>query len=514
MLDDLVAKANGALKLAGIAAFASHNYTNGLDDISKAVITVEGVGITSLTLSSDDGTLAVAAADDENSVTAGTLDVDGALIVSNLKANAVYTPDYVNAGPLYTLKSAGYEAKAIIRPSTLLAATATTHWDHIDLTRDSADWLKNNEFNLFNVQNSAGYWVYAEDYTAQNDIAEGTVVWSPSYSHHFNTKTGATDNLLNSALFSVEITDGSAATGMLDAETSNAKLVVSGNEIQLTKSGTKYTAVLTGPETNGLTPNPGSDIAIGLKAADGLGETYTNSAIISFDYDEPNAPSVAFNNAAEIAITDTSADVASYYIYDGYVPDDGSSNTPVETKLLTADAASYNICKSSTYGESNNYKVIAFDGTGVFGKANASNITGFTYVNTVSGATVLTHTQGDATSTVTSYDVSCVVNATSVKSGVEAKAIQAGSQIVLSYIPLEGSIDDKAIPWSVFYERTDGVDVVQMDILPDYAGDSFYVEYDGVLYTGIFPATVTAADASFSDPIDLTVVTSGNQSLD
>lgn len=519
MLDSLVDEANTVLKTNNIAAFASHNYVNGYDDITKATITIEGVGITAVTFAEDDGTLAIGAIADANVATAGTINVDGALIVSDLKANAVYTPDYVNYGPLYTMKSAGYEAKAIIRASTKLANTPTTHWDHIDLTRESKDWLKNNEFNLFSVNNEAGYWVYAEDYTAANDIADGTTVWTPSFAHHFNTKTGATENLLNSATFSVEISDASATGGILDEETSNAKLIISGNEVQLTKTGTTFSAVLTDPETTGLTTNSGSDLAIALKAADGLGESYTNSALVSFDYDEPAEPTVSFTNGALMAFTNTSADVASYYLWEDYVPDDGAS--PIETNLLAAAAGSYNICAKTAFAangavaDAHSYKLVAFDGTGIFGKANASNIKGFTYVNTLSGATVLTHSNGDITSTVASYDTACAASATPVKSGVEVKSVQVGT-VRMAYVPIAGTINNKDdLPYTAYYDipSNAGVDAIEVNILAAYANARFYVQIGAALYEGTFPANQAAADGSFSAPLNLTAVTAENQQL-
>jgi len=47
-----------------------------------------------------------------------------------------------------------------------------------------------------------------------------------------------------------------------------------------------------------------------------------------------------------------------------------------------------------------------------------------------------------------------------------------------------------------------------------YAGAAFYVEYNGALYSGSFPVSQAAADGSFSTPLNLTAVTSANQSLD
>ncbi len=514
MLDKLVDNTNQILKDNNISAFASHNYLDTTNDITKATISIEGIGITSTSTDTNDSDL-IATDEGEQNSNPGELNVDSALIIADLKANAIYTPDYVNNGPLYTLKKAGYEAKVIIRPSTKLDENVTTHWDHIDLTRNSKDWLKNNEFNLFNVSNSAGYWVFVDAYTPQNDIAESNLVWSPSFSHHFNTATGATENLLNSATFSIEIADGSAEGGVLDEETSNAKLLIGGNEVQLTKTGSTFSAVLTQPETSGFTPNTGP-ISISLLAADGLGESYLKSDLISFDYDKPEKPTVNFLDGINVAFT--SADATSFYLWKDYVPDDGSSNTPTESNLLAADAASYNVCKNTNYGDTTSYQVVAFDGTGIFGKANASDINGFTYENTLKGATVLTHTNGDDTSIVASYSATdCTPDAAPLKSGVEVKAVQSGGSVVLSYIALEGTVNNEDdLPFSAFYEITDGSDdVLQVDVLKAYAGKPFYVEFNnGALYKGNFPVDQTEADNSFDNALDLTLVSSKNSSLD
>jgi hypothetical protein len=508
ILTDLVNNANQLLKDNNISAFASYTIpdANYPDTIA---ISIEGIGITSAAIDTNASNFTITAGAEDHA-TAGEFNLDSAAIVTDLKANAVYTPDYVNNGPIYTLKSAGYEAKAIINASTDINATATTYWSHIDMSRDSKEWFKDNEYSLFNINNHAGYWVYIEDYSAQDDIVESNVIWTPSYAYHFNTKTGATDNLVNSATFSVEINDGSAEGGVLDEETSNAKLVISGQEIQLTKTGTTFGAVLTGPEVVGMTPNSGP-IAVTLHATDGMGESYT-SELFTFDYDKPAKPTVSFVDGANIALSDTSADVASYYMWKNYIPDNGTSNTPLEENLSPENASVYNICKDTSFGTENTYHAIAFDGTGVMNKANASDITSFIYRNAIKGATVLTHTNGESTKQAVNYDANCEVKETSSDAGVNIISTEAGT-IVVSFEGLEGALDPTTdLPYSAYYAIDGGNDILQIIAPKAYASKVFYVEYNNALYTGAFPTSAQDDTLAANGLVEITTAT--NISLD
>jgi len=508
LLDTLVDDANKILKDNNISAFASHNYTDEFDGIKQAIITVEGIGITDLnitapgSLDADDGV----EQNDDN----GKLKIGGASIISDLKANAVYTPDYVNYGPLYTLKSSGYEAKTIIRASTDINQTATTHWDHIDLTRDPKDWLKNNEFNLFNINNHAGYWAYITDYTLQNDIAEANKNFKPHFIHHFNTKTGVTENLIDSSSFGIELNDGSETNGQLNKETSNAKLVISGNEVQLTKGPNSFSSVISDPET-GL--EPGSTLAIKLRATDGVGEAYENDSFILVDYEKPAKPTVEFISGANMAVTDTSADVASYYIWRDFIPDNVQSF--FKEKLLPADVASYNICQDpqSNFGSEITYQIIALDHDGVISSSNASDIKQVVYRNTIKGATVLTANSG--VNSVMSYDATnCLADANPITSGVEIQdVVNDAKALRLSYKAKEGTegiVTD--LPLTSYYSVNNTL-VMQIKTLAIYAGAKFYVEFDGGLYTGNF-ANESDAEASGDSYIHLTPVTAENQRLD
>lgn len=500
-LNSLVTNLNTALKAAGSAAFASHNYIDGYNNIAKAVITINGVQIGNTVY--DNNTTSPAATVAEANTNPGTINVASADITADLKDNPIYTPDYVNYGPLYTLKDAGYEAKAILRASTNIAATPTTHWDAIDLTRASSDWLKNNEFNLFSVSNSAGYWAYVTSYTNPNAISVSNVILTPSFAYHFNPITNTTNNIINTSAFSVDIAGSTAST-------SNAKLVIGGSEVQLVNTGTTYTANINAYET-GLATNSANTLAI--KVADGLGERYDNLNLVTLDYVKPAAPTVAFNTTVNATFSDTSTDLASYYLWANFIPDNGASATgPIS---ITA-AASYNMCSSTAFASSTPYKLVALDGAGTFGNANISDATNFTFANAEKDATVLTHSFGDSASTAMRYDANCSATANTTKSGVEVRAQQVGT-VKLSYQQISGSVNvTNDIPVTSYYDipTATGTAVVQVDSLSIYATKTFYVQYNNALYQGTFPANRAAGDASFATPLNLSAVNSANTKLD
>ena len=503
LIDALVADANANLKASAIAGFASHDWS-GTGTLVGTKITIEGVGIVSASLTTAGVTTLTSTADGETATNPGTLDVDGAAMTADLKNNAVYTPDYVNYGPLYTMKKAGYKVTALIHPTTDIAG-ASTHWDSIDLTRASSDWFKDNEYNLFNVDNYSGYWAYLETEAAADAITVSNVVYSPVFTHHFNVND-STENSIISGTFSAEI------SGITDA-TSNVKLIVGGSEIQLLKSGSTYSATLTEFETSGLTANTGSPIAIAIRAADGISEASYDAAITTLDFDKPLEPTVVFSNGTQATFASTSTDVASYSIYENFIPDDYAS--PVKANLLAADAAAYNVCLGD-YDSSHSLKVVAVDGLGTFTTSNVSDAKSFTYKNILKSAAVVSGTFGTATSTTTDYNSTCEVQATSVNPGIDVQVLTAGTARV-AFQPISTSEIDATtdLPWTVFYDLAgSGTAVVKLTVAPGYASNVLYVEFGGALYRGTFPATRAAADATFTTPSQLTPQTSvENQTL-
>lgn len=514
VFNSLVNNINSALKSANAPLFASHNYKNGVNDITKGVITIEGPGIDSISIDQNGTADFVTGGsdnfDDNKSATAGTFNIDNANIVTDLKERPVYTPDYVNYGPLYTLKDAGYQAKVIVRASTDIASTPTTHWDHIDITDDSTNWLKENKYNLFSVDNASGYWVYLDDYAEPAvPLGYSTIEYSPTFKHTFNPDPDnegetLTTNTITAGTFSVEVSGVTAGK-------SNVKLLVDNNEVALTESDSTYRVLLTESST-GIRPND-NPLQVGIFISDGINNKLNVPSIYQLDYAAPAKPDVTFSNVKTVAITDTSSDVVSYQIFEDVIPDDGK--TPIQT-LTTSEAAAFDICniEKSEFGM-NNFKVIALDNEGGFDKSNISNVRDLNYLNAIKGATVLSHSEGDSTSSVKTYDSSCVENTTPSKSGVEIMT-QTPIPVRLAYIAdSAGTVNaSNELPITAYYKLPGGSEaVLKIDYVTAYAGDDFYVEYNSELYSGKFKATRSDADATFATPTALKLESSTNISL-
>ena len=250
-----------------------------------------------------------------------------------------------------------------------------------------------------------------------------------------------------------------------------------------------------------------------VRVADGLGNRLDNPDFLTVDYEKPAKPTVEFVSSMKASIDSNSTDVASYYIWKNFIPDDVQS--PTKAALAPADATAYNMCHDTAYDSTTNYKIVAIDNE-LF-KGNFSDALSLTVVNTLKSATVLTHSNGDATSSVVVYDSSCEVDPVLTgKSGVEVFAEQIGT-VRLAFQQKSGTADaTSAVPMTAYYDvpTAVGTAVVRVDADDRYTNDVIYVQYGGNLYRGNFPTDRNAADASFTTPLNLTDVSSDNQRLD
>jgi len=512
MFKGIVATINDTLASNNIPAFAIHNYVKGSKTIVGSKITINGIDLNVSATEDDNGTsddVLVNNVVDENNATDGLITIDNAKVTDDLKDEAIYAPDFANYGPLYTLKDAGFDVKSILRPDTNIA-TNTVTWAGVDVTRPSSEWFKDNEYNLFSVDNTSGYWAYL---TAKNDttITLDNVKTSFTNKYHF-LNDGTTDNMKNGQI-DIDLSG-------LDMDTSNVKLMVDGKDLKLTKETTGYSTKISTLET-GLAKD--SIVNIALRATDGKGNVLYNPTIATIDNQPPHKPVIDFTNGYTASFTPDSkdTDVASFYIYKDYVADKGG--VPIETALSVANATTYNICAKADFSfgahattTEYNLLLLAVDGSGTFGKDNISDAVPFKYVNTIKGATVVSHTFGDDKSTVKAYDDVCNEKTTGVNDGgITIESLTAGTSRV-SFISkgtkIDGTVD---IPVTAFYKTSgDSGAVIKVSSLAAYADDYFFVQYGDKLYKGQFK-NVADGDASFGagNAIVLTAVDSKNQTL-
>jgi hypothetical protein len=529
-MDNIVTKVNAQLKAQSVQATATHNYESGDFGAFLSRVTVTGYGITSLTYENNDtgvsADLLLGSSDTNSSAatpTFGLLATPIGSLTADLKYNAIYTPDYAVDGPLYTLKDAGFDMQAIITGSTDLT-TGAIAWDSLDLTRNPKDWLKNQDYNLFNVDGKSGYWVYLAADATTNSLAIDSVVLNPSFVHHFtsnvdttavhtvNTAAGAdnksaTENILRATL-QLEVSG-------LPTDTTPVRVYanVGGSKVELSSSLNNgiYSGTLSSYEVQSM--NAGSAFDITAQVSNGLGYSLNNISAATIDYEKPAMPTVALSTGADVAIASTSVDTTGFYVYKDLVPENNADTSSNKiAKLLVADAAAYNICATDgiKHGLTYTMKAFAMDGTaatsggssdGQLGFGNASDVYTFNYTPTIKSAHILSNTEGtdtEASSLGVIYDSSCATNATATENfGMSIKAVTSSKTVKLSYVPRSTVSFSTDVPYTI-YVGTSAAGLAQIKYVPAYAGDRFYVELDNVVYEGNFPSDDSAKGNSSS----------------
>lgn len=508
MFDALVSTYKDQIKAANLDATVTHNYDEATDNIDDAVITIEGYDITTAKVKFTDNNNNNDDYDfdgtDANSATAGKLDNPVADLTADLKYNAIYTPDFAKDGPLYTLKDLGYTAQAMVTGNTNMSA-GTVAWENIDLTRKPSEWFKNadgtihNDYNLFNIDGKAGYWTYLVPNPGTNPLSISDVTIRPTYVHHFNND----NTTINHVAATIQLTVHGLPT---DTSSVSVYANVGGSNVELlaTSSDGVYSASLTSYEVQNLVAGGNRDIVVSV--ADGLGYRLNSINIGSIDFNKPDAPVVDLKNGTNVAISSDSNDTSGFYIYN--VSDAAINSIPEENteassnkvaKILEANATSYNLCADAdAFGTEYIYRAIAVDGTvsstssgsdAELRFGNASDATEFTFSAIHKGASVLVNTQGvdsSATDLASTYSSSCVATADTEDAGISVKSIKADKTVKISYIKNPTVHFSTDTPLTIYVGLSnDGL--AEIKYVPAYGGSKFYIEFDGVVYSGTLP---------------------------
>jgi hypothetical protein len=509
--------------LAPGTASAIHNYDKESDNLAAALITIEGYGITdfNITYESNNSTAEADVVGVEKNTGIGRLTRLVPNLVSDLKYNADYTPDYAIDGPLYTLKDLGYTAQVMITGSTKMS-DGSIAWDNIDLTKTPDTWLKNQDFNLFSIDGESGYWVYLIDDTVGNKLTVPKITLRPNFVHHFNSDDGSTVNIVRATL--------SATVEGLPKNKVSASVFasISGNKIELASGSNNgiYVGSISSYEVENMVTGRIYDVLINV--SDGLGYSRMGEDKISLDFKKPKKPTIVKNNGANVKFASTSTDVSGYYVYKDNVPEkDTATNLNKVAKIVVGDADSYNLCASSglDYGTEYNLRLFAMDGLkvntgassdGELGYGNASDVLSFTFTPVLKGAVLLENTNGvDAQATALGkiFNNNCESTAdATTNSGVSVKSVISDKVVRLSYIPIKGINFDTDIPKTIFVGESVGVAGAQIKYLRDYANKTFFVQMGDKVYKGTFPRDDTANKSS-DKPLDLSGGIVEDQSL-
>lgn len=437
----------------------------------------------------------------------GTPTITNGDITQDLKYNFVLSPNYVLDGPLYDMKEAGYTAKAMVT-GTMNLDTDTMAWDSIDLSRKPSEWFLSQDYNLFTVDNAAGYWTYLET-AAENPLTFDSASFTANHAQHFD-QDGTTYNQVAGGIY---VNVYGIDYNFDGEESARVVAIVGGSQVELSRqSGDTYTAQISSRELQEMVE--GKEYDIQVVVADGIGNRIpATSTEVSVDFKKPSVPTVTLNRGTMDVTNDAEENVIKYYLFSGNIP---ATNT-----INAADAeitgGSYNLC--TTYSKENTYdlRVVALDGSSL----STSNVSDAymldDYVPVFSNSAIVTDTAEVGPSIAASYyDVSCAggdIADFPATSNINAFNVTTytDNPVKVSYTPIAADSGSTRIH---FVTNDDG-NTASIAYALNYEGEIVFVELDGKLYSYTLP-TGDAADNAEGSAVNLdTSATSlPNQNLD
>jgi len=481
--------------------------TNATADDFNAVVTFTGSDVVNVTAFDF---LAGDVTDGVPTITLGTPTIGDGDITEDLKYNFALAPNYVLDGPLYEMKAAGYTALAMVT-GTMNLAGSTMNWDAIDLTRKPSEWLDSQDYNLFTVDDAAGYWTYLEAADA-NPLSFSAAPFSGNYTQHFDAD-GTTYNQVGGGL---EITVN-GISDYDDRKSARIVAVVGGSQVELSRDGTSdvYTGQISSYELKEMTA--GREYDIQVIVADGLGyripATATGSVV---DFKKPATPSVV-SNGSTVAITNDAADgVEKYYLFSGTIPAQNTEAAAIAT-ITAAQAASYNLCTATNFSRTGSYdlKFVAVDGD-TLATANASDVYAIDdFAPMFKNSAIITNTM-DTTPTQSIADVyygsSCAVSTPAYS----LESMQASSRTNTKTVKV--SYEPKAVgtgaPITVFVDGGSQTSTTaSITYNEDYVGDVVFVQLGESVFRYTLPNAATAIASTEGSPIDISAGYLAGQSL-
>lgn len=497
-LDAVVGDIVRAAAVAGYDVNAYHDF-NVSSASYPATITVESYSITDVDI--DDGSGGVGVdinGIDGNSLVFGELITQTGDYTADLRYNAVSTPNYAQAGPVYSIKDNNYTIKALITGSTNMAA-GTVAWDSIDLTRTAQEMFDSQDFNLFSIDPKAGYWAYLEANTDTNDLnitaVSGTL--TPRYTHHFDAGEVTAQNKMRSSLTVTVSGLTVPPTGV--ASTERVWASVGGTTVELvgTPSAGQYTADI---DAYSIDMNS-EDVTVSV--SDGEGWLLATQAVGSLDTTKPNTPVVSL--VGGFSVDSNSTDVVGYYIFqndiletDMHASDPSATGSGNYIGYVLDGAASIDFCSSGSivFGSPIALLTVAVDGNGTFTRGNISDVASATYNAIEKGSNHYSHLGLGAVADELGvpYSSTCTPGTEeTVDRGVSLKSVSTGVVAKLAIAPVTGAEFSLDIPNTLYV--TDGTNIAEIKFTDAYLGADFYVQFDGQAYSGTLPANITGGGA-------------------
>ena len=520
LLDAYKAQVELDLAAAGITATVSHDAAT-VATLALAVLTISGPDVASVTYTQTNNAGAV------NEEVAGVAVVAADLgyiasysgdLAADLQYNSILTPDYVMAGPLYTMRDNNMTLKALVTGTTDIT-DGSVSWESVDLTRNPSEWLASQDYDLFDTDAASGYWAYLTADASDNPLSITSSSLSKEYAHHFDevvaTTVGTTTNEFSGNL--EILVDGLNAVD--NYASARVTATIGGETFELTQDAldkTKFTGSVSVHEAYGFNKNTPYDVIINV--ADGLGNNLTENLSI-LDNVKPAAPTVT-SVSGELTITTAADDnVTGIYVFSGTPPEVGTEAAKQGYLAGNGGVASAACTGTASLFDANagGITVFSVDADGVLGSGNASDTTSVAFMPIMINRVLVTNTNNggvvDSTTGGDDFNASCVNQGPlTVETGVTLSAITADATVQMAYTS-QGAIANNDVPVTVYVSDGAGTPTIaEMKYPASYVGTDVFFELNGQVY-GYQLQSEAALDGlnnSSTTPIDLTGIGANN----
>ena len=435
-------------------------------------------------------------------------------LAKDLKYNMLKTPDYVMDGPLYTIRKSNMTLEALVTGRTDLS-DGSVAWESIDLTRKPSEWLNSQDYDLFEVDSTSGYWAYLTAYTGGNDLAVSDPKLSrDSTIHYFDyDTTTSTHNSINEFSGNLEL----YVAGLNDYDSHlsvrvTATIGTATFELtQDTTDKTKFSGYVSTNEAYGMALNANHDIEINI--ADGLGNSYYTEIADVFDNQKPDAPTVEFVGG-QLTIGSNDPLVKGFYVFNG-LPTELDPET--NKRAFTAEGGALSVlCDAGTPASAaadvpgTGITVIAVDGTGKLAAGNASDAKGVAFMPILKDRVYVSNTHNgaapDSSTGGNSFDGTCVdTGPLLIDTKVTLTAITPDTVVELAYAPLGIGSTEAPITAYVADQAGANGNIAAITYPSAYVGTDIFVMLGGKMYsyTLLDDATLDTADNSAVLPADI-----------
>lgn len=496
----LVAHINDELDANGLETTVAIAKTNTTADDFNADVTFTGSDVIDVTAFDF---LAADVTDAAPVLTLGAPVIGSGDMTEDLKYNYILAPNYVLDGPLYEMKLAGFTAKAMVTGTMNLTGN-TMNWDGIDLTRKPSEWLDSQDYNLFTVDNAAGYWTFLEA-AEPNPLAFSAANFVANHTQHFD-QDGTTYNQVGGGIY-IDVTgidytfDGT--------ESARVVAIVGGSQVELSRqSGDTYAGQISSRELKEMVE--GKEYDIQVIVADGIGYRIpATSTGVVVDFKKPATPEVTLNGGTLSITNDVADGVTQYYVFNGEIPAVSPASADL-ANISVEEAANYNLCGSLSRDGSYDLKIVALDGD-TFAKSNVSNafaLDSFAPVFKNSAIITDSSTNSDTASSeaIAYYNASCAATDISFATDkFSATSYTNNETVKVAYEPITAG---DATRIGVFVDGgSQTATTALLTYEPSYVGKVAYVQLGDLLYRYELPAAVDIPSGnSDTNPVDLSTV--------